>query len=214
MQRQNSRPGTQTGDTRTRTDSIELEVRSLLTKVRDLENRLQREGHDYRKRNPGRSVHSIETAPGDVDTAEVDTDDASDDEFASQVIDAYLAEANIADSSPLPKQWYLDSGASNHVLGDPSIFSSLSPRYGTRITSASGHSHDVTGIGNIVIRLPTGEMQQISHVLYSPSITKNLISVGFLTNKGFTLEFRKSLCFIKMGGSICHSHQESRKRLV
>ena len=40
-------------------------------------------------------------------------------------------------------------------------------------------------------------MQQISHVLYSPSITKILISVGFLTNKGFTLEFQKSLCLIK-----------------
>ena len=117
------------------------------------------------------------------------------------MIDAYLAEANVADSSPLLKQWYLDSGASNHVSGDPSVFSSLSPRSGTRITSAGGHSHDVTRVGNIVIRLPTGEMQQISHVLYLPGITKNLILVGFLADK-FTLEFWKALCLIKMGGSI------------
>ena len=173
-------------------------MRSLMSKVRDLENRLQRDSRDRHKRSPGCSAHSVETDSGDIDTAEVNTDDAGKDDYASQVIDAYLTEANIADSSPLPKQWYLDSGASNHVLGEPSVFSSLSPRSGTYITSAGGHSHDVTGVGNVVIRLPTGEMQQISHVLYSPSITKNLISIGFLADKGFTLEFRKALCLIKM----------------
>ena len=49
-------------------------------------------------------------------------------------------------------------------------------------------------------------MQQISHVLYSPGITKNLISVGFLTDKEFTLEFQKSLCLIKnLDGSLIAS---------
>ena len=177
-------------------------MRSLLSKVRDLENRLQREGRDRHKRSPGRSAHSVETDSVDIDTAEADTDDACEEDYASQVIDAYLAEANTVESSSSLKQWYLDSRASNHVSGDPLVFSSLSPRSGTRITSAGGHSHDVTGVENIVIRLPTGEMQQITHVLYSPGITKNLISVGFLADKGYTLEFRKAFCLIKMGGSI------------
>ena len=52
-------------------------------------------------------------------------------------------------------------------------------------------------MGNISIRLSTGEIQHISHVLYSPGITKNLISVGFLADRGFILEFQKNECLIK-----------------
>ena len=201
-----SRPGAQTSDTRFRTDSIEFEVCSLLNKVCELESHLQREGHDRQKRTPGHSVHSVETDSGDINTLEADTDDAGEEEFASQVIDAYLAEANILDSNSLSKLWYLDFGATNYVSSDASVFSSLSPRSGTRITSVGGHTHDVTGMGNIVIRLPLGKMQQISYVLYSLGITKNLISIGFLTDKGFTLEFQKSLCLIKnIDGSLIAS---------
>ena len=106
------------------------------------------------------------------------------------------------DSNSTSKPWYLDSGALNHVSSDASVFSSLSPSSGTRITSVGGHTHDVIGVGNIVFQLPTSEMQQISHVLYFLDITKNLISIGFFTNKEFTLEFQKSLCLIKnMDGS-------------
>ena len=71
-------------------------------------------------------------------------DPEPDDEYASQVIDAYLAEAYIVDSNNTSKPWYLDSGASNHVTGDSSVFSSISPSAGTKITSAGGHSHDVS----------------------------------------------------------------------
>ena len=130
---------------------MELEVRSFLNKVRELESRLQHEGRDRQKRSPGRSVHSVETDFGDIDTPEANIDDAGEEEFASQVIDAYLAEANVLDSSSLPKPWYFDSGALNHISGDASVFSSLSPSSGTRITSTGGHTHDVTGVGNIVI---------------------------------------------------------------
>ena len=158
---------------------------------------MQRDGRDQQKRSPSRNVHSVEIDSGDIDVVEAHTDDTCKEEYASQVIDAYLAEANMLDSNSTSKPWYLDLEALNHVLSNSSVFSSPSPNSGTRITSIGGHTHDVTRVGSIVIRLPIGEMQQISHVLYSPGITKNLISVGFLTDKGFTLEFQKSLCLIK-----------------
>ena len=49
----------------------------------------------------------------------------------------------------------------------------------------------------MAIRLPIGAIQKISHVLYSLSITKNLISGGFLADRGFSLEFLKRKCIIK-----------------
>ena len=124
-------------------------------------------------------------------------DDNGDEEYASQVVGAYLAEVNVLDSKISTKAWYLDSGASNHVTEDSSVFSSLSLSSGIKIISAGGQSHDVTRVGNVAIRLPTGGIQKISHVLYSPSITKNLISVGFLTDKDYSFEFMSNECIIK-----------------
>jgi hypothetical protein len=109
--------------------------------------------------------------------------------FASKVVDAYLAEVNSLDSNPLFNSWYLDLGTLNHIYGDKFVFSSLTSSSGTKVTSAGGHGHSVTGIGSIAIHLPNSEIQKITHVLYSPNIIKNLLLVGFLTNKGFRLEF-------------------------
>jgi hypothetical protein len=98
-----------------------------------------------------------------------------DEGFASQVVNAYLAEVNSLDSNPTSSSWYLDSRASNYISGDKSVFSSLSSSSGTKVTSAGGHGHSVTGIGSIAIRLPNGEIQKVSYVLYSPGIMKNLL---------------------------------------
>ena len=99
------------------------------------------------------------------------------------------------DSKTSSKAWYLDFGASNHIFGDSSVFSSLSRGSGTKIISARGHNHDVTGI--MAICLSTNGIQKNSHVLYSSGITKNLISIGFLADRGFSLEFQKNKCIIK-----------------
>ena len=141
----------------------------------------------------GQTANSVETDLGAQEGIELDigTDENCDDDFASQVIDAYLAEVNII---PPTKAWYLDSRAFNHVSRDPIVFSSLNPSSGTRITSVGGDNHAVTSMGNFAIRLPIVGIQQISHVFYSPGITKNLISIGFLPDRGFALEFLKDQC--------------------
>jgi hypothetical protein len=125
-------------------------------------------------------------------------DEQFDDDFtASQVVDACFAEVNVANSDHITAPWYLDSGASHHVSGDSVVFSSLAASSGTKITSAGGHAHDVTGMGNVAIRFPTGEIHKVTHILYSPGITKNLLSVGFLAEKGFSLEFKSHACYIR-----------------
>ena len=124
-------------------------------------------------------------------------EDFGEEEYGSQMVDTYLAKANVMDSKNLAKASYFDSRASNHVTGDCSIFSSLASSSGTKITLVGGYSHEVIGNGNVAIKLPSSEIQKISHVLYSPSITKNLISVGFLVDRGFILEFMRLECVIK-----------------
>ena len=127
-------------------------------------------------------------------------------------MDAYLAKVNVLDSKNSTKDWYLDFGASNHVIGDYSIFSSLSPSSDIKIISVGGQSHDVTGVGNVEICLPTGGIKKISHVLYSPGITKNLILVGFLVDNGFSLQFMSNKCVIKISEG-CYVGSASRNSI-
>ena len=68
---------------------------------------------------------------------------------------------------------------------------------GTKITSVGGHGQNVIGFGSVAICLPNGEIQNINHVLYSLNILKILLFVGFLTDKGYKLEFMQHTCIIK-----------------
>ena len=86
--------------------------------------------------------------------------------------------------------WCLDSEALHHVSGDRNVFLSMRANSGTNITTARGPGHEVKGVGNIAIQLPSRVIQKIENVLYVPGIVKNLLSVGFLALKGFALEFK------------------------
>lgn len=52
------------------------------------------------------------------------------------------------------------------------------------------------GVGNVDIQVPSGEIKSISSVLYTPGITKNLLSVGSLTDQHKTLVFNARGCFV------------------
>ena len=71
------------------------------------------------------------------------------------------------------------------------MFTSMRGSSGTHITTEGGQSHNVTGIGNVAIKLPSNEIQKIEYVLYSPGIVKNLLSVDFLASRGMSLEFKE-----------------------
>ena len=90
----------------------------------------------------------------------------------------------------------LDSGATHHVFGNSSAFSSIYPTSGTHVRSVGGQSHNVIGVGNVDIQLSSGEIKYVSSVLYTPGITKNLLSVGNLADQHKTLVFRSNGCFV------------------
>ena len=60
-------------------------------------------------------------------------------ELADQVIDACLVELNLLETPSQTASWYLDSGATHHVSGDSSAFSSIYPTSGTHIRSCIMH---------------------------------------------------------------------------
>ena len=68
---------------------------------------------------------------------------------------------------------------------------------------------------HIAIKLPSREIQKIEHVLYSPSIVKNFLSVGFLASRGLSLELREQNCTIRnlKGDLITTIEREHNSRL-
>lgn len=81
------------------------------------------------------------------------------------------------------------------MSSDPSVFSSLQQTSGSQVRSAGGQNHTVTGVRNIDVRFLSRKIN-ISFVLYTPGITKNLLSVGSLTDQNKTLIFRSEGCFV------------------
>ncbi|CAL9244028.1 unnamed protein product, partial [Arabidopsis halleri] len=92
---------------------------------------------------------------------------------------------------PADSQWYMDSGATNHIAsgsGNLRPSSNLSTLLPT-ITVGNGSSAPVTTIGNGIISTPSCSFH-LKNVLVCPSIIKNLLSVRkFTTDNWCSIEF-------------------------
>ena len=100
--------------------------------MKDYEHRLL----EQRQRNLNGQVHHLEE-PSESFSQEPPP---NDDETADQIVDACLIELNLLESPQNTTSWYLDSGATHHVTGEQSAFSSLHSSSGAQVRSAGGHS--------------------------------------------------------------------------
>jgi hypothetical protein len=81
----------------------------------------------------------------------------------------------------------LDSGCTNHMTGERSVFSSYSPSTSSseNIIFGDNSKGDVIGIGKIAITLK----HSISNVLHVDSLSYNLMSVSQLCEMGYNCLF-------------------------
>jgi hypothetical protein len=103
----------------------------------------------------------------------------------------------VVSSTTQSSAWYLDSGATHHVTGNSQLFHMLHHTAGSNLRSAGGHGHTVSGIGDVHFQFPNGKVTAIPGVMYSPTIQKNLLSVGFITDQNHSLEFTSEGCYIR-----------------
>ncbi|KAK9100212.1 hypothetical protein Scep_023642 [Stephania cephalantha] len=88
--------------------------------------------------------------------------------------------------------WYLDSACSNHMCGNKEFFDELDESMLTEVKFADDRKLPVKGKGRILIQLENGDHQYISDVLYVPTLTCNLLSLGQLLEKGYKVDFKDS----------------------
>ncbi|KAG8492771.1 hypothetical protein CXB51_010255 [Gossypium anomalum] len=92
--------------------------------------------------------------------------------------------------------WLVGSGYSHHMAPDVNLFKELDRSFSSRIRIGNGSLIKDKGRGNVLISSSSGN-KLITDVLYVPDIDQNLLSVGQLVEKGYSLFFRSGSCVIE-----------------
>ncbi|KAG8496293.1 hypothetical protein CXB51_009141 [Gossypium anomalum] len=92
--------------------------------------------------------------------------------------------------------WLVDSGCSHHMAADVNLFKELDRSFSSRIRIGNGSLIKAKGRGDVLISSSTGN-KLITDMLYVPDIDQNLLSVGQLVEKGYSLFFRSGSCVIE-----------------
>jgi len=98
-------------------------------------------------------------------------------------------ESNVIDVPP--NSWWLDSGATIHVVNSLQGFTCLRKLSDveSKIIMGDGVIAPVEDIGVVSLNLPFGHVLLLKNVVYVPSTRRNLISVLGLDKCGYTFEF-------------------------
>ena len=91
--------------------------------------------------------------------------------------------------------WFLDSGCSNHMIGNKDFFEILDRSIKSEVKLGNNEIVEVSGKGIVNVITKHGK-KSISNVYFVPCLKHNLISVGQLSQKGYRVIFEKNLCTI------------------
>ena len=73
--------------------------------------------------------------------------------------------------------WYLDTGASNHMTGNPDKFADLDSSVKGRVRFGDGSAVEICGQGSVLMQCLTGEHRVLSDVYFIPRLKNNIISL-------------------------------------
>ena len=93
--------------------------------------------------------------------------------------------------------WYLDSGVSNHVCGHEHLFKEMKKIEDGHVSFGDASKVEVKGRGMIHFLQKDGVMGSIQDVYYVPDLKTNILSMGQLTEKGYSIFLKDQLLHLK-----------------
>ena len=97
--------------------------------------------------------------------------------------------------------WYLDSGATKHMCNDRSKFSSVNNETRAKVYTAAEHCVTSAGAGEVKINLKLRDKGtntvKLQDTVLVPSFRNNLMSVSRITDKNYSVLFKKGFAIVK-----------------
>ena len=81
--------------------------------------------------------------------------------------------------------WYLDTGASNHMTGDDSVFAELDRSVSGKVRFGDGSIVKIRGRGTVMFAIDNDRHRELLGVYRIPKLKSNIISIGQLDEIGF-----------------------------
>jgi hypothetical protein len=103
------------------------------------------------------------------------------------------------------ERWYLDSGASNHIIGNHEAFSELDTGIIGTVKFGDNSAVDIRGCRMILFHCKSGEHKALTDVYFIPKLHRNIISISQLDERG---------CQVLIDGGILRICNRERKLLA
>ena len=110
--------------------------------------------------------------------------------------------------------WFLDTGASNHMTGDRSLFAELDTGVGGNVRFGDGSAVDICGRGTVLFTCQDGRQRALTRVYFIPRLRSNIVSLGQLDEVGcrVTIEHGE-LCVLDTRRQLLAKVQRNGNRL-
>ncbi|KAD3069142.1 hypothetical protein E3N88_37022 [Mikania micrantha] len=111
--------------------------------------------------------------------------------------DNYALVASTSEDRHKNHLWFLDSGCSNHMTGAKESFTNLDESFKIEVNLGDKKKLQVEGKGTVKITMQDERYKLLDDVYYAPKLEYNLLSVGQLMKKGYSLTFDDGKCTIR-----------------
>ena len=92
--------------------------------------------------------------------------------------------------TPGEDTWLIDSCSSKNMTGKKMTMSNLEENnYPQKVSLGDDYQYPIKGIGESSYKLDFGTSMKMKEVLYVPGLKKNLLSISYLDNKWYRVDF-------------------------